>query len=52
VKFYKTYYKCDKEEVEMFIKINKEQKIKDLVLEQEENLKHMNFKPNYPINIK
>ena len=43
VEFYKTYYNCDKETIEMFIKINKEQNNKDLLLQQEEIMKNLKF---------
>ena len=50
VEFYKTYYNCDKETIEMFIKINKEQNYKDLLLQQEELMKNLKFEQKMLLN--
>lgn len=39
--FHKLFYNCKENDVENFIKINKEQKIKDLMLQQNELIKNM-----------
>ena len=45
--FYKLYYKCNEKDIEMFIKINKEQKMKDLILQQQESITSMMSMQNY-----
>ena len=45
--FYKLYYKCNEKDIEMFIRINKEQKMKDLILQQEESITSMMPMQNY-----
>ena len=46
IEFYKKYYNCNEKDIEMFIKINKNQKVQDLILEQEEKIKQMNWMLN------
>ena len=48
IDFYKEYYNCNQKDIEIFIKTNKDQKIKDMILEQEELLKSIKF----PFSIK
>ena len=50
IKLYKTYYNLDKEEIEIFIEINKKQNSKDLLIRQENALKNLKFEQQYLVN--
>jgi len=42
VNFYKLYYNLKENDIDIFVTINKEQKKKDLILHQKENIKYIN----------
>ena len=50
--FYKLYYNLTENDIESFVEINKEQKIKDLILQQEEYIKNIAIENQYKFKFK